>query len=196
VDTFSPGGKRVTAVLPDRPHRVEGHVEVGPHRRAGEPGDGVLPAPTRPARTATSALIDGLLSGVTVAARKHRRGSARRPKPHPMGCAQTEAGGQEFQLGRPVSGREVFVFTASDGTTVGLTQLGPKRRPKPGKLALLDEQNDGIKVLWYFLKLASSDALTAGAGRARGGRTMPRCLGSGPRSRVLSWGNSRPSSGS
>lgn len=53
---------------------------------------------------------------------------------------------------------EVFVFTASDGTTVGLTKLGPNRRPKPGKLALLDEQNNGIKVLWYFLKLASSDA--------------------------------------
>lgn len=51
---------------------------------------------------------------------------------------------------------EVFVFTASDGTTVGLTKLGPTRRPKPGKLALLDEENNGIKVLWYFLRLASS----------------------------------------
>lgn len=48
------------------------------------------------------------------------------------------------------------MFTASDGTTVGLTKLGPNRRPKPGKLALLDEENNGIKVLWYFLRLASS----------------------------------------
>jgi hypothetical protein len=62
-------------------------------------------------------------------------------------------------LASRVPGEELFVFTASDGTTVGLTKLGPKRRPKPGKLALLeDEQGGGVKVLWYFLKLASSDA--------------------------------------
>jgi hypothetical protein len=71
------------------------------------------------------------------------------PKPKP--------GEKNFDWAKEYPGEELFVFTASDGTTVGLTKLGPKRRPKPGKLALLDEQNDGIKVLWYFLKLASSE---------------------------------------
>jgi hypothetical protein len=66
-------------------------------------------------------------------------------------------GDADFPWQDEYPGEELFVFTAGDGTTVGLTKLGPKRRPKPGKLALLDEQNDGIKVLWYFLKLASSD---------------------------------------
>ncbi|WP_136246191.1 hypothetical protein [Mycobacterium intracellulare] len=75
-------------------------------------------------------------------------GSAPKPKP----------GDADFDWQSEYPGEELFVFTASNGLTVGLTKLGPNRRPKPGKLALLDEQNDGIKVLWYFLKLASSDA--------------------------------------
>jgi hypothetical protein len=74
---------------------------------------------------------------------------AAKPKPKP--------GDKSYDWAKEYPGEELFVFTASDGTTVGLTKLGPKRRPKPGKLALLDEHNDGIKVLWYFLKLASSD---------------------------------------
>lgn len=75
-------------------------------------------------------------------------GAAPKPKAKP--------GDTDYDWSQDYPGEEVFVFTASDGTTVGLTKLGPNRRPKPGKLALLDEQNDGIKVLWYFLKLASS----------------------------------------
>ncbi|OBK92374.1 hypothetical protein A5646_03475 [Mycobacterium sp. 1245499.0] len=71
--------------------------------------------------------------------------------------AKPKPGDPDFPWQDEYPGEELFVFTASDGTTVGLTKLGPNRRPKPGKLALLDEQNDGIKVLWYFLKLASSD---------------------------------------
>lgn len=77
-------------------------------------------------------------------------GAAAKPKPKP--------GDKTFDWQSEYPGEEVFVFTASTGLTVGLTKLGPNRRPKPGKLALLDEQNDGVKVLWYFLKLASSDA--------------------------------------
>lgn len=77
------------------------------------------------------------------------KAAAPKPKPKP--------GDPDFDWAAEYPGEELFVFTASDGTTVGLTKLGPNRRPKPGKLALLDEQNDGIKVLWYFLKLASSD---------------------------------------
>lgn len=76
------------------------------------------------------------------------------PRPKP----KLKPGDPNFPWQDEYPGEEVFVFTAEDGTTVGLTKLGPKRRPKPGKLALLDEQGDGIKVLWYFLKLASSDA--------------------------------------
>lgn len=79
-------------------------------------------------------------------------GAAAKPKPKP------KPGEKGFDWQSEYPGEEVFVFTASTGLTVGLTKLGPNRRPKPGKLALLDEQNDGIKVLWYFLKLASSDA--------------------------------------
>jgi hypothetical protein len=87
---------------------------------------------------------------VTEAAKKApAKKAAPKPKPKP--------GQPGFDWATQYPGEEVFVFTAGDGTTVGLTKLGPKRRPKPGKLALLDEQNDGIKVLWYFLKLASSD---------------------------------------
>lgn len=71
---------------------------------------------------------------------------------------KAKPGEKGFDWQSEYPGEEVFVFTASSGLTVGLTKLGPNRRPKPGKLALLDEQNDGIKVLWYFLKLASSDA--------------------------------------
>lgn len=72
--------------------------------------------------------------------------------------AKPKPGDPNFDWAAEYPGEEVFVFTAANGLTVGLTKLGPNRRPKPGKLALLDEQNDGIKVLWYFLKLASSDA--------------------------------------
>ncbi|WP_104150964.1 hypothetical protein [Mycobacterium intracellulare] len=73
-------------------------------------------------------------------------------------ASKAKPGDKDFDWQSEYPGEEVFVFTASTGLTVGLTKLGPNRRPKPGKLALLDEQNDGVKVLWYFLKLASSDA--------------------------------------
>ncbi|MGV0042018.1 hypothetical protein [Mycobacterium colombiense] len=75
-----------------------------------------------------------------------------KPKPAP------KPGDKDFDWQSEYPGEEVFVFTASDGLTVGLTKLGPNRRPKPGKLALLDDEGDGVKILWYFLKLASSDA--------------------------------------
>lgn len=85
-----------------------------------------------------------------VSAAPATNGAAPKPKPKP--------GDKNFDWSKEYPGEEVFVFTASNGLTVGLTKLGPNRRPKPGRLALLDEQNDGVKVLWYFLKLASSDA--------------------------------------
>lgn len=84
---------------------------------------------------------------------KPRKAPSKAAAPKP----KAKPGDPNFDWSQEYPGEEVFVFTASDGTTVGLTKLGPNRRPKPGKLALLDEQGDGIKVLWYFLKLASSD---------------------------------------
>jgi hypothetical protein len=55
-----------------------------------------------------------------------------KPKPKP--------GDAKFDWQTEYPGEELFVFTAADGTTVGLTRLGPKRRPKPGKLALLERR--------------------------------------------------------
>lgn len=65
-------------------------------------------------------------------------------------------GDKDYDWAKEYPGEEVFVFTAKDGTTVGLTQLGPKRRPKPGKLRTLDVEGNEIRTLWYFIGLASS----------------------------------------
>ncbi|OBH07933.1 hypothetical protein [Mycobacterium sp. E1747] len=86
-----------------------------------------------------------------------KRAPAKASVPAATNGHKPKPGDADFDWSAEYPGEEVFVFKASDGTTVGLTKLGPNRRPKPGKLALLDEQGDGIKVLWYFLKLASSD---------------------------------------
>ena len=52
---------------------------------------------------------------------------------------------------------DVYVFTSSQGLTIGMAQLGPKRKPKPGKLRRLHREG-GMSVMWYFIELASSDA--------------------------------------
>lgn len=76
----------------------------------------------------------------------------RKPKP----------GEKDFDWSAEYPGEEVFVFTSSEGTTIGLTMLGPTRKPKPGKLARFERESEngsgGIKVLWYFLGLVSSPA--------------------------------------
>lgn len=75
---------------------------------------------------------------------------------------QPKPGDKDFPWETEYPGEEVFVFTASDGTTIGLTKLGPTRKPKPGKLARFERENvngsGGIKVLWYFIELVSSPA--------------------------------------
>jgi hypothetical protein len=58
-------------------------------------------------------------------------------------------------------GEEVMVFTTADGdVTVGLTKLGPSRKPKPGVLRRVNaecrESGNAFPMLWYFLELASS----------------------------------------
>jgi hypothetical protein len=56
---------------------------------------------------------------------------------------------------------EVFVYTTIDGdVTVGLTKLGPDRKPKPGVLRRINaecrDSGNAFPMLWYFLELASS----------------------------------------
>ena len=50
---------------------------------------------------------------------------------------------------------DVYVFTSSEGLTIGLAALGPKRKPKPGLLRRLHREG-GMSVMWYFIELASS----------------------------------------
>lgn len=52
---------------------------------------------------------------------------------------------------------DVYVYTSPSGLTIGLTTLGPKRKPKPGLLRRLHREG-GMSVMWYFLELASSPA--------------------------------------
>lgn len=71
-------------------------------------------------------------------------------------------GEKDYDWSQEYEGEEVFVFTSSDGTTIGMTKLGPTRKPKPGKLARFERENEngsgGIKVLWYFIELVSTPA--------------------------------------
>jgi len=75
---------------------------------------------------------------------------------------QAKPGEKDFDWSNEYPGEEVFVFTASDGTTIGLTKLGPNRKPKPGKLARFERENKngsaGVQTLWYFIELVSSPA--------------------------------------
>lgn len=63
--------------------------------------------------------------------------------------------GFDWQLEYPRE--EVYVYTAPSGMTIGLTRLGPDRKPKPGLLRRLHREG-GMSVMWYFIELASSPA--------------------------------------
>jgi hypothetical protein len=53
-------------------------------------------------------------------------------------------------------GEECYVYTSSEGLTIGLTKLNPtNRKPKPGKLRRLHREG-GLSVMWYFIELVSS----------------------------------------
>ena len=52
---------------------------------------------------------------------------------------------------------EVFVFTATDGRTVGLAALNDKRRPKPGVLRKLRLQN-AVEQMWFVLEQVACPA--------------------------------------
>jgi hypothetical protein len=64
-------------------------------------------------------------------------------------------GEKDFDWQTEYPGEEVYVFTASDGLTVGMTKLGPDRKPKPGRLRR-EHRAGGMSVMWYFLELVSS----------------------------------------
>jgi hypothetical protein len=73
-----------------------------------------------------------------------------KPKPKP--------GQKGFDWQTEYPGEQVYVYTAPSGTTIGLTRLGPHRKPKPGLLRRLHREEGKMSVLWYFVELASSPA--------------------------------------
>jgi hypothetical protein len=70
-----------------------------------------------------------------------------KPKPRP--------GAADFDWQAEYPNEEVYVFTSSEGLTIGMTKLGPKRKPKPGRLRR-EHRSGGMSVMWYFLELVSS----------------------------------------
>lgn len=79
------------------------------------------------------------------------------PKPKEQ-KPKAKAGSKDFDWKTEYPGEdEVYVYTSPDGLTIGLTKLGPKRKPRPGILRRLHREG-GMSVMWYFLELASSPA--------------------------------------
>jgi hypothetical protein len=81
----------------------------------------------------------------------------RRPKP----AVKKKPGEPGFDWAGEYPDEEVFVYTTIDGdVTVGLTKLGPDRKPKPGVLRRINgecrDSGNAFPMLWYFLELASS----------------------------------------
>jgi hypothetical protein len=73
-----------------------------------------------------------------------------KPKPRP------KPGTPEFDWAAEYPGEECYVYTSSDGLTIGLTKLNPtNRKPKPGKLRRLHREG-GLSVMWYFIELVST----------------------------------------
>jgi hypothetical protein len=73
------------------------------------------------------------------------------PKPKP------KPGEPEYNWQLEYPGEDVFVFASSDGLHIGMTKLGPTRKPKPGRLRTLHREG-GMSVMWYFIELVSSPA--------------------------------------
>jgi hypothetical protein len=60
-------------------------------------------------------------------------------------------------------GEDVFVFTAKDGTTVGLAGMSEKRRPKPGVLRKLRHEPP-VEQMWFVIERVSSPEGVGGVG--------------------------------
>jgi hypothetical protein len=72
----------------------------------------------------------------------------------PAPSAKPGDSGYDWQEDYP--GEDVFVFTAEDGTTVGLAAMGDKRRPKPGVLRKLRHQ-PAIEQMWFVIEHVCSE---------------------------------------
>lgn len=103
---------------------------------------------------------DALKMGMALAAQnredsdaiKASKGALEKPKP------KVKPGHEDFDWKTEYPDEDdVYVFTSSEGLTIGLAKLGPKRKPKPGLLRRLHREG-GMSVMWYFIELASSDA--------------------------------------
>lgn len=70
---------------------------------------------------------------------------------------KAKPGTADFDWQDEYPGEEVYVYTATTGLTIGLTRMGPSRKPKPGLLRRLHREG-GLSVMWYFIELASSPA--------------------------------------
>jgi hypothetical protein len=67
-------------------------------------------------------------------------------------------GAKGFDWQAEYPGEDLYVYTVPEsGLTIGLTRLGPNRKPKPGLLRRLHREG-GMSVMWYFIELASSPA--------------------------------------
>jgi len=77
--------------------------------------------------------------------------------PIPLKVVKPKAkpGTKDYDWAAEYPDEEVYVFTSEEGLTIGLTKLGPNRKPKPGKLRRLHREG-GLSVMWYFLELAST----------------------------------------
>jgi hypothetical protein len=70
--------------------------------------------------------------------------------------APPKAGESGFDWQEDYPGEEVFVFTASDGTTVGLAVMSGDRRPKPGMLRKLRKQ-PALEQMWTVIEIVASE---------------------------------------
>ncbi|WNM74109.1 tail assembly chaperone [Mycobacterium Phage Nergal] len=77
------------------------------------------------------------------------------PTPEPN--KGVEPGSPEFDWHAEYPGEAVFVYTSSDGVTVGLAALAGKRKPKSGFLRKLRKEQE-MEQMWTILELVSSQA--------------------------------------
>lgn len=73
--------------------------------------------------------------------------------------APPKAGEPGFDWSAEYPGEEVFVFTASDGSTVGLAALGPTRKFKAGEIRKARHLNEVDQMFVVLERVASPAAL-------------------------------------
>lgn len=78
-------------------------------------------------------------------------------EPEPVPNDGIEPGSPEFDWQHEYPGEKFFVYTNTDGVTVGLAALLGARKPKPGYLRKLRKQNE-LDVMWTIIEMAASPA--------------------------------------